>query len=357
MAPEQNVVRLLCPSCGNILKLPLTAGGRKGKCPKCQTAMNVAKDLGALWLESEAVSLLSKLQKPSRVTAKPHPIRTRTVIEPDVLAIRSGPTNNLFNRLINSVKKVFKSVEIITNSIGMELIEIPAGSFWMGSSVTEKDRQGGEAQVSVTLTQSFELGKYEVTQGQWQSVMGTEPWKEDCVKADKDCPATGVSWEDATEFCKKLTATERKSGKLKTNEEYRLPTEAEWEYACRAGTTTTFSFGDDERQLGEYAWFDGNADNTGEDYAHKVGLKKPNPWGLHDMHGNVWEWCSDWYGIALSGGTDPIGPEEGSGRVLRGGSWRDSPGFCRSANRNLSGIPSSRNDFLGFRVARSQSAQ
>ena len=171
-------------------------------------------------------------------------------------------------------------------------------------------RMGDGAGVAVTLTKPFGLGKHEVTHGQWKSVMGTEPWGgQKYVTADKDCPATFVSYFVAVEFCEKLTDLERKSGKLKANEEYRLPSEAEWEYACRAGTTTAYSFGDDEKQLGEYAWFRGNAMNAGEEYAHKVGWKKPNPWGLHDMHGNVWEWCSDWYGDALSGGTDPIGPD------------------------------------------------
>ena len=236
----------------------------------------------------------------------------------------------------------------VTNTIGMELIEIPAGTFTMG---------GDAEQVTVTLTKSFSLGKTEVTQGQWKEVMGTEPWKEQpLVKADKDRPATYVSWDDATAFCQNLTEIERKAGKLKADEEYRLATEAEWEYACRAGTTTAYSFGDDEKQLGEYAWFNGNSENVDEKYAHKFGLKKPNPWGLHDMHGNAWEWCSDWHDKKLSGGVDPIGPGGGSSRVLRGGGWRDRPGFCRSAYRSSIG-PSFRNSSLGFRVARSQSAQ
>ena len=245
----------------------------------------------------------------------------------------------------------------VTNSIGMELIEIPAGKFTMGSPAGEKDRQEDEAQVSVRLTKPFGLGKYEVTQGQFNKVMGTEPWNgDDNEKADKDCPAADVAWGDATEFCQKLTEIERKVGTLKANEEYRLPTEAEWEYACRAGTTTAFSFGDDESKLGEYAWFEGNAKNVGEKYAHKVGLKKPNSWGLHDMHGNVWEWCSDWHDNdkKLSGGVDPVGPGGGSYRVLRGGSWWGNPGSCRSADRD---VPSYRGDDLGFRVARSQSVK
>ena len=249
----------------------------------------------------------------------------------------------------------------VTNSIGMELIEIPAGKFTMGSPVGEKERVSNEEQVAVTLSKPFGLGKTEVTQGQWMHVMGTEPWKGgDYGKADTDCPATYVSWHDATEFCKKLTDLERKAGKLNANEEYRLPTEAEWEYACRAGTTTVFSFGDDAKQLGEYGWFGGNT--ARELYAHKVGLKKPNSWGLHDMHGNVWEWCSDWYGNTLLGGTDPVAPREGivpkphpNYRVLRGGCWRVFPVGCRSANRYHIDR-SFRNFDLGFRVARSQLA-
>ena len=236
---------------------------------------------------------------------------------------------------------------------------------------------GDGAGVAVTLTQSFELGKYEVTQGQWQSVMGTEPWKvKDFVKADKDCPATYVSWDDATAFCEKLTAIERKAGTLKANEKYRLPTEAEWEYACRAGTTTAFSFGNDESKLGEYAWFSNFSsararadqrkltvdelqairDKMRARKVEKVRLKKPNPWDLYDMHGNVSEWCSNWYGDRMAIGTDPNGPNGGSSRVLRGGSWWSNPGGCRSASRS-GDAPSRRSHYLGFRVARSQSVQ
>ena len=246
----------------------------------------------------------------------------------------------------------------VTNSIGMELIEIPAGKFTMGSPEDEKDHQEGEAQVRGTLTKSFGLGKTEVTQGQWKSVMGTEPWdRKGDVKADKDCPANYVSWDDATEFCEKLTAIERKAGILKADEEYRLPTEAEWEYACRAGTETAFSFGNNEKQLGEYAWFNVNTIDVDEQYAHEVGLKKPNPWGLYDMHGNVVEWCSDWYDGKLIGGVDPVGPKRGSCRVGRGGGWWCYPGSCRSANRNCIDPSGRSNGHLGFRVARSQSVQ
>ncbi len=264
-----------------------------------------------------------------------------------------------------------KAPKTVINSIGMELIEIPAGKFTMGHPVGEKSHASDEEQVAVTLTKPFWLGKTEVTQSQWKKVMGTEPWvNHSNVQIGEDNAASYVDWNDATAFCEKLTDLERKAGKLKANEEYRLPTEAQWEYACRAGTTTAFSFGDGSK-LNSHAWWGGldlEASLKGEikagpgnaareQYAHKVGMKKPNTWGLHDMHGNVLEWCSDWYGDVLSGGVDPAGLEEGLYRVNRGGSWWGIPGFCRSADRNDS-IPSDRDYIgLGFRVAHSQSAQ
>ena len=255
-----------------------------------------------------------------------------------------------------------KPPQDVTNSIGMELIEIPAGTFMMGRE---------SRAVGVILTKPFLLGKYEVTQGQFKKVMGTVPWVGQTeVQIGNDNAASYVDWNDATAFCQRLTDTDHKNGKLPAGESYRLPTEAQWEYACRAGTQTAWSFGDDESKLDEYAWFDGNTEYahddeskldefTGEyaEQAHKVGLKKPNPFGLFDMHGNVWEWCSDWYdGTLPGGGTDPAGPGGGSDRVLRGGSWWYFPDSCRSADRYFR-VPSYRSNDLGFRVARSQSAQ
>jgi len=188
-----------------------------------------------------------------------------------------------------------QGVNSVIKKSDMELIEIPAGKFTMGSPIGEKDRFGGEVQVSVTLTKAFGLGKYEVTQRQWKSVMGTKPWKRqtNTIKGE-NVAATYVGYFDAMVFCDTLTDLERMSGKLKTDEEYRLPTAAEWEYACRAGTESVYSFGDDESRFDDFAWFGDNTIDAGEKYAHKVSLKKPNPWGLHDMHGNVLEWCSDW---------------------------------------------------------------
>ncbi|MCA9005753.1 MAG: SUMF1/EgtB/PvdO family nonheme iron enzyme, partial [Planctomycetaceae bacterium] len=200
-----------------------------------------------------------------------------------------------------------------TNSIGMKFTIIPPGKFKMGE---------GDNVVDVTLTKPFRLGVHELTQGQWKAVMETEPWKgQQEVREGENFAASFLDWSDVTEFCRKLTERERTAGRLREGWEYRLPTEAEWEYACRAGTTTRFSFGDSESLLGEYAWSEENTRNVNKAYAQPVGLKKPNPWGLYDIHGNVREWCSDRLGNRLAGGTDPTGPVAGSSRMYRGGGW------------------------------------
>jgi len=243
------------------------------------------------------------------------------------------------------------------NSLNMPFRWCPPGKFLMGSPVNEEGRDDDEDQVQVTLTRGFWLGKYTVTQAEWQQVMGSKPWKrKEWVKEDPRCPATYVSWEDAMEFCRKLTERERQAGRLPEGWEYTLPSEAQWEYACRAGTTTAYHFGDDASLLRDYAWFDDNAYDIGEKYAHEVGQKKPNARGLHDMHGNVWEWCQDVYQEKLPGGTNPVVDDGGSGRVDRGGSWLSHPGHCRSAAR-LSGSPENRRSYLGFRLARVPQAE
>ena len=217
-----------------------------------------------------------------------------------------------------------------TNSIGMQLKLIPAGTFTMG--------EGDDAH-QVTLTQSFRIGVHEVTQEQYERVMSSNPSH---FKGPQN-PVEQVSWNDAVKFCEKLSALpeEKAAGRV-----YRLPTEAEWEYACRAGTTTKYSFGDIEGALGDYAWYRANSGGK----THRVGAKRRNPWGLYDMHGNVWEWCRDLDGDYPSGAvTDPTGAESGSTRVCRGGSWLDTAGNCRTANR--SGYsPSAQNPVTGFRV-------
>jgi len=230
----------------------------------------------------------------------------------------------------------------------MEFISIPAGSFTMGSPEKEKDRGDDEKQVPVTITRAFELGKTVVTQKQWTEVMGTDSWHwEDLKETGDNYPAVYVSWNDASLFCEHLTSYEREAGRLSANQTYRLPTEAEWEYACRAGTTTAYSFGDAESSLGDYAWYYDNSDAE----LHEVATKKPNPWGLFDMHGNVSEWCEDWHEDSLSGGNDPKGPSAGSNRVIRGGDWGYSTSDYRSARRSSSD-PTYRSISYGFRIVR-----
>ena len=209
----------------------------------------------------------------------------------------------------------------VTNSIGMTFVLIPPGEFRMGSD--DKEAYKDEKPVhTVRLTQAFFLGKYEVTQGQWQAVMGMNP---SLFPGDANRPVEQVSWDNVQGFIRRLNAQEGGA-------QYRLPTEAEWEYAARAGTTTAYSFGNDARQLGEYAWYDNNADGK----THPVGQKKPNAWGLHDMYGNVWEWVQDWYtNYAAGSAVDPAGPSSGSLRVVRGGSWVNGAGEGRSAARGL----------------------
>jgi formylglycine-generating enzyme required for sulfatase activity len=236
----------------------------------------------------------------------------------------------------------------ITNTLDMTFKEIPAGSFMMGSPEGEEDREDDETQHKVTITKPFYMQTTEVTQGQWKAVMGTEPWKgDDYVKEGPNYAASYVSWNDAVAYCKKLSDQERKT--------YRLPTEAEWEYACRAGTETRWSFGDDENKLGDYAWYLENAYDIFEQYAHQVELKKPNAFGLYDMHGNVYEWCHDYYEADYykqSPAKDPTGPTSGSFRVLRGGSWGGDTRFSRSACRDRHFPPPPAFVDYGFRLVR-----
>jgi formylglycine-generating enzyme required for sulfatase activity len=230
----------------------------------------------------------------------------------------------------------------------IDLVDIPAGSFTMGSPENEANDEEYENQVQVRITKPFRLARTVVTQGQWREVMSTEPWRYEGLNKDScgdDFPAVRVSWDDAMLFCQTLTDLERETGRLTATQSYRLPTEAEWEYACRAGTTTAYSFGDDPSLLDEYGWYGENADGM----LRAVAEKKPNPWGLFDMHGNVWEWCGDWYKAILAGGDDPVGPSAGSLRVFRGGHSGLPASYCRSASRDAVG-PGLRVECHGFRV-------
>jgi formylglycine-generating enzyme required for sulfatase activity len=236
-----------------------------------------------------------------------------------------------------------------TNTIGMTLNFIPSGMFVMGSPEAEVDIENQEHQQKVIISKSFYMQTTEVTQGQWKAVMGTDPWKgKSFVKEGPNYAASYVSWNDAVAYCKKLSEKESKT--------YRLPTEAEWEYACRAGTETRWSFGNGEKELGNYAWYRENANDIGEQYAHYVGLKNPNAFGLYDMYGNVFEWCHDYYKVYYKSRPqlwNPTGPavQYGNDRVVRGGSWESYTRYARSAFRYgpKAGL---RNFDLGFRLVR-----
>ncbi len=256
-----------------------------------------------------------------------------------------------------------------TNSLGMNLIFIPAGTFTMGSPKTENGRGKDEDQVEVTLTHPFYILETEVTQNQWLKVTGKNLTQQIATKTGPigrganlvaeasaegpEQPMCFVNWEDANYFCQKLTTLEKEQSTLPKGFIYSLPTEAQWEYACRGGTKTVFAFGN--TLSSEQANFYGK-----KPYGLKeVGLYRekttpvktfpPNSWGLYDMHGNLYEWCTDWYGEKTTGGLDPTGAATGDGRIIRGGTWNRIANSCRSSYRYSSG-PESRSYNIGFRV-------
>ena len=228
-----------------------------------------------------------------------------------------------------------------------KMVFIPPGTFRMGSPTNEVDRRDDEEpQTDVTISRGFWMGKYEVTQGEYIAVIGSNP---SLNTGDPDQPVEAVSWSDATNYCYRLAVQEAAAGRIPANCAYRLPTEAEWEYSCRAWTSTRFSYGDDPdyTNLANYAWYVDNGGNT----THPVGQKLPNAWGLYDMNGNVWEWCQDRHGTYPGGSAlDPEGPAEASLRVIRGGCWSSKPSFCRSAFRYGDVGAGGRFSMFGFRV-------
>ncbi len=296
-------------------------------------------------------------------------------------AIQSGMWKALTNVVVTSIPHIFEDLnaagvgkrfyrlavtgDLLTHPDPARWAWIPPGTFTMGSSAEEQDRYDWEGPPTVvTLTKGYYMGKYEVTQREYVAVIGYNPsyFTEGRVvittppplvlppplTGDLSRPVEWVSWNDAVMYCGKLTQQERAAGRLPAGWEYRLPTEAQWEYACRAGTTTRFYYGDDPSysQLGEYAWFIGNSSNT----THPVGQKHPNAWGLYDMTGNVGEWCLDGRASYLGGtATDPQGSALGASRVIRGGSWYYYARLCRSAYRYYN-FPDYWDGNIGFRV-------
>ncbi|MBS1786342.1 MAG: SUMF1/EgtB/PvdO family nonheme iron enzyme [Acidobacteria bacterium] len=262
---------------------------------------------------------------------KPKPASPPAIKPPEPLII-SQP---LVQRMLQSHQAVIEQPNrfsiTLAKGMSIEMVNLTGGEFTMGGDRFDWEQPRHQVTVS-----PFAIGQYQVTQAQWRAVMGDNPSQ----FQGYNLPVENVSYEDIQSFLKKLGTA------------FRLPTEAEWEYAARAGTDTEYCFGDDEKLLGEYAWFSENSDSK----THPVGLLKPNQFGLYDIHGNVWEWCSDWYGSGYYAEcqqkgvvADPQGPRAGASRVIRGGSWVNGAVGCRSADRDY-GAPGLRSDSLGFRL-------
>jgi len=241
-----------------------------------------------------------------------------------------------------SIAQEKRSAAFTSPTLGAKFVLIPAGTFMMGSPHDEPGRDSDEnPQHQVIISRSFYMQTTEVTQGQWKRVTGNNP--SHFSSCGDDCPVENVSWEDVRDFIKKLNSMER-------TDRYRLPTEAQWEYAARAMTTTRFHSGNSDDDLSKAGWLKANSGSK----THPVGQKASNSWGLYDMHGNVYEWVQDWFHLYSAGSfTDPAGPPVGSKRMRRGGSWNSVARFCRSANRDYFS-PANRSGLLGFRLIRAE---
>ena len=370
-------------------------------------------------VEPPSPALAPSDSTPTRiVTTPPPPVKEvdgspKSSALPTTTSITGGPTSNEVAVVPmlspSSIGRPGPDAKEITNSLGMKLIRIEPGEFEMGSPDTDKDAEDDEKpQHRVRITRPFYLGTTEVTVGQFRRVMesagyrteaerdgkGSWGWDEQAKAFKQDPkytwrspgftqtdehPVVNVSWNDAIAFCNMLSEREGLrpyyrlgAGEQSGGDGYRLPTEAEWEYACRAGTTTCYTSGDDPEALAKVGniadgtakakfpeWIWAIAGEDGYVFTAPVGRFRANSWGLHDMHGNVWEWCGDGYKADYykeSPGADPVGPPQAAGRVVRGGSWSRSPRVCRSANRSWY-APGNRSSDLGFRVARVQSGR
>ncbi len=311
--------------------------------------------------------------------AQKTPAKPTVTVKPPSSAPPSSPqkTTMPLSSAVGSVERRDNLTLKLADDVKLELIWIPAGTFMMGSPMDELGRSKDEMQHQVTLTKGFWIGKYPMTQAQYKAVVGTNPsyfkekklitvkgnfWDRLLGRETKQVsqevetslvlPVEQVSWDEAVRCCYLLNETH--ASEIPSGYQFSLPTEAQWEYACRAGTRKALNsdlnllnpMGEDSR-VNELGWYN---DNSGSK-THPIGQKKPNAWGLYDMHGNVWEWCRDWYGKYPTGAVvDPTGPSSGSGRVDRGGSWCSCAAYCRSSDRR-SNEPTLRDNNLGFRVA------
>jgi formylglycine-generating enzyme required for sulfatase activity len=287
----------------------------------------LAAVIAGVWVQ-QALSLASPAPKaPAAPAAKATPAPSTARTTPTASSAATSSVKAAASPATPSAQELTLD---LGNGASMKLVLIRPGKFMMG----------GKEQHEVTLTKPYYLGVTLVTQAQYEAVMGQNPSR---FKGPMH-PVETIGWDDAADFCRKLSA--------KTRQTVRLPTEAEWEYACRAGTKTAFSFGDSDADLDDYGWYAGNSSGT----THPVAQKKPNPWGLYDMHGNVWEWCADWHDdYPKQAVTDPQGPGSAPYRIVRGGGYNYGPVNCRSANRGYY-APVDRDIVCGFRVAVSVSA-
>jgi formylglycine-generating enzyme required for sulfatase activity len=287
--------------------------------------------------KAELYRVLSQIDAHSAITLS-EPVQKRMEEE-----LKKYSNFKVFEELAKNKNKLeeFEKAKKVSFEFEPFLIPKEGIKFVMGSPETEKDRGSDEQQRYITITKPFEIQRTPITQRQWELVMGNNPAH---FKEDLDRPIETVSWNEAQEFIKKLN-------ELDPNYTYRLPTEAERELATKAGTKTRFSFGNSDEKLKEYGWFNGNSESK----THTVASLKSNPNGLYDVHGNVWEWCQDWYtseAFKLPS-TDPTGPETGSRRVVRGGSWGYVARDLRSSERGY-GTPDGRVNFVGLRVVRTK---
>jgi formylglycine-generating enzyme required for sulfatase activity/serine/threonine protein kinase len=321
---------------GKDVQVAVSQGGEKVKVADAKSGWTLSLDAGKYDLAVQGGDDQFQLDSQSVTVTHGGQVKVKVTLKPPPAAVAPFDAKQARKYQDRWARYLGVPVEM-TNSIGMKLLLVPPGEFMMG--------EGGDAH-KVTITKAFYLGKYEVTQEEWEEVMGTG--NNPSQFKGPTHPVECVSWDDCQVFFRKLMEREKETGAVSRGE-YRLPTEAQWEYACRAGSTGGWCFGDNELGLDDYGWYEKNSERK----THPVGEKKPNAWSLFDICGNVWEWCADRFDgnyYKASPLSDPTGPSSGSDRVDRGGCWKELARFCRSAYRNRNG-PGDRYYVLGFRVS------
>ncbi len=314
---------------------------------------------GATWWAKDAEPVLVGLD----VEPEPQKVEPQADPEPEPKPVIEPPLPAIGGRLVLEDTDEPAPVPEPPLDEPLDMVELEGGTFLMDSPKSDDDALDDEKPQHEVTVSAFCISRYPITRQLYRDIVGPSPeaWDRDRDTDDQQLPANSINWFEAARFCNMLSAhvgllpCYRIDGdNVEWDREadgYRLPTEAEWEYACRAGTTSKWFFGDEPTELGHYAWFSGNSENK----VHPVGEKKPNAWDLYDMIGNVWEWCWDWYADYPNNSmptlSDPTGPKDGSRRVLRGGSWNDNPRDLRSADRDWL-YPVNRFDVIGFRCVR-----